>query len=234
MTLCPPRAALRGSVLVLLAAICAGLRAQVQTDIIGFGHQSFDSSLDGRHDVAQVQTTSFATYLLLTNGDIRWVGQPTGYGLPPAPTGNPYVRIAFSNDHQLGLRSDGTVEMESPPPGGPVVLDPVPPLPPGVSYVEIDAGGQQALARRSDGAVVAFGAVLGTVPPLPAGTTYVQVDAGWFHAAAVRSDGQLVAWGDNSAGQCNVLPLPAGRTYVEVACGGHHTLARRSDGSVVA
>lgn len=156
---------------------------------------------------------------------------------PPLPAGVTWRQIVAAEYVQVGLRSDGQVEVWGDTRFG---LPNVPPLPTGLVYTLISAGGfsgaAHCLALRSDGALVGWGHNLfgeTNVPALPPGTTYVAAAAGAYHSIALRSDGQLAGWGYNLGGQATVPPPTPGLPFVDVFAGETFSLALRADGSMI-
>jgi hypothetical protein len=187
---------------------------------------------------AGAQHTLFATNAgVVANGRaVAWGSNQNGQcNVPALPggIGSTYIQVSAGAFHEVGLRSNGSVDVW---PGYYYPwLCSVPALPNGLTYVQVAAGGFHTLARRSDGSVVAWGdngSGQCNVPMLPSGMTYVDVAGGHSHSMACRSDGAVLEWGNLYPG---IVPaLPAGITYVEVAAGYFYSVARRSDGSVVA
>ena len=152
--------------------------------------------------------------------------------------------IAAGVEHNLALRSDGTVAAWG---AGKTNSGVIPNngqslVPSGLTNVAaIAAGFYHSLALLTDGTVAAWGAGTsntGVSPQngqcmIPAGLSNVTaVAAGGYHSLALLPDGTVAVWGDNSRGQTN---LPAGlANVVGLAASRYHSLALKADGTVVA
>ena len=113
--------------------------------------------------------------------------------------------IAAGGDHNLALKSDGTVVAWGWNAFGqaavPADL---------ANVIAVAAGSAHSLALKSDGTVVAWGWNYFGQAAVPAGLAHVvAIAAGGDHSLALKSDGTVVAWGDNSYGQSTV-PADAG------------------------
>jgi alpha-tubulin suppressor-like RCC1 family protein len=131
--------------------------------------------------------------------------------------------ISAGSNHNLALRSDGTVlswglnnfgqvgDGTNVNRTAPVLVS----LPPGASVTGVSAGGGHSLAVRSDGTVLAWGwnsnGQLGdgtktnrstpVTVSLPGGATATRLAGGYQHSLALTPSGAILAWGANSAGQ---------------------------------
>jgi len=157
-----------------------------------------------------------------------WGGDPR-CALNTAPTSATHVMaIACGGDHNLVLRTDGTVVAWGCSDYGQTTV------PASAStVVAVAAGRYHSLALKADGRVVAWGRNNYGQTTVPStATNVVAIGAGRDHNLAVKADGTVVAWGCNDYGQATV---PASATnLVAVAGGGDHSLALKADGTVVA
>ncbi|MBF9224014.1 RCC1 domain-containing protein [Hymenobacter ruricola] len=131
----------------------------------------------------------------------------------PAAVPGTYTQVAAGNNHNLGLRADGSLW----------------------------AWGWNGYGQLGIPANSGNGAPNPT--PAQVAGTYTQVAAGAFHSSGLRADGSLYAWGWNGDGQLgnpanngnntpNPTPAQVAGTYVQVVAGRNHTLALQGNGSL--
>jgi hypothetical protein len=156
-------------------------------------------------------------------------GAVVGWGMiamPPVQAGTRFTAIAAGLQHNLALKSDGTVQAWGHSEYGDCAV------PPGLNgVVAIAAGNHHCLAVKSDGTIVGWGDNSDGESVAPAGLTgVVAVAAGADYSLALKSDGTVVEWGNT-----NGLAPPEGLNGVIAVCAGEtHNLALESDGTVVA
>ncbi len=165
-----------------------------------------------------------------------------GWGAAVLP-GIPFTNVAAGFEHQVAIRSDGTVYDWGAINGAPASAS---------NIVSVAAGGSgyiiyrnHTVALKVDGTVLAWGDNDCGQATVPAGlTNIVAVAAGGMHSVALRDSGTVVVWGDNTYFQTN-LPMmritnsafPSGHyvplsNVTAVAAGYRHTLARMEDGTM--
>jgi alpha-tubulin suppressor-like RCC1 family protein len=144
------------------------------------------------------------------------------------------IAAAACNDHNLALKTDGTMVAWGYNNHGQATV------PAGLSNVVIiAAGGYHNLVLKNDGTVAAWGynsdwnGAYGGQATVPAGlSNAVAIGAGWYYSLGLKPDGTVLAWGVNSNGQTNV---PAGLSNVVAIAGAPcYSLALKVDGTVVA
>jgi alpha-tubulin suppressor-like RCC1 family protein len=148
------------------------------------------------------------------------------YGQRNVPDSNDFVAVAAGANHNLALRSDGSIIAWHY--NDYSLCNNVPA---GNGFIAIASGNLHSLALKSDGSLVAWGYNYYGQCDVPVGNDFVYIAAGSYHNVAIRSDGSLTAWGQNNNGQCDV---PTGNDFIEAAAGTHHNLAIKSDGTIVA
>jgi len=129
------------------------------------------------------------------------------------------IAIAAGYEHNLALKSDGTVVAWGYNANGQTTI------PSGLSdVIAIAAGYGHSLALKSDGTVVAWGSNFYGQTTVPSGLSDVTaIAAGHVYSLALKSDGTVVAWGNNQYGQTT---LPSGLSGVTaIAAGYSHSLA---------
>ena len=207
-----------------------GLSEADEEDLYGTSDGIYDFDGDGfgdgyevRHGSSPSVAGSFPTGTLL----IGWGNNNKGQITEPAGLGE-VVNLAAGRDHNLALRSNGTVAAWGRDDEGQTEV------PAGLDHVVgISAGDFHSMALKSDGTVVAWGGNEFGQCAVPEGLTdVVAISAGNYHSLALKRDGSVVAWGLNENGQANVAPGLTG--VVAVAAGGFHSLALMSDGTVAA
>jgi hypothetical protein len=130
------------------------------------------------------------------------------------------IAISTAYDHNLALRSDGTVVAWA----NNDILTNVPPNLSGV--VAISAAQDNDLALKSDGTVVSWG--IGQTNA-PAGLSNAVAIVAGFPNLALRADGTVLEWGETYGLQT----MPVGLTDVVAISRSDHSLALRADGTVV-
>ena len=156
---------------------------------------------------------------------ILWIGavhgQSSGYiiswgsqVIPEPGTLEDFISIASGSAHNLGLKSDGTVEAWGENYHGQCVV----PEPNG-DFIAIAAGNNLSLGLKSDGMVVGWGGA--GDPPVP-NSDFIAITVGAAHCLGLKIDGTIVAWGNNEHRQCNVPALNA--NFVAVAAGDNFSL----------
>lgn len=159
----------------------------------------------------------FSTVAIKNDGSAIFVGS-NEYGEGFVSEWEDLVTISTSNNHTVGLRSDGTVVARGL--YGTDVSD-------WTDIVAISAGGDSTVGLKADGAVV----ITGTDYDVSDWRNIVAVDAGGNHAVGLRSNGTVIATGNNECGQCNVS---AWTNIAAISAGSCHTVGLRADGTVVA
>lgn len=195
--------------------------------------------------LTNVQTTAFGNYWVVVTNSlggatssvarlnfspvITW-GRVSG-SLPWDATN--VIALAGGDDHQVALRSEGSVFAWGANHSGQTNV------PPDATNVEsIAAGSWHSLAVRADGTIKLWGRIIGSgvtnVPPEATNVVAVALGPGAQHALALRADGGVIGWG--SAGGYTPLLTnipPTVTNIVQVAAGSFHSLALRSDGKVI-
>ena len=111
--------------------------------------------------------------------------------LPLVQPGTHFTAIAARVQHNLALKSEGTIVAWGSNGSGESAV------PAGLTNITaIAAGGYHSLAVREDGSVVAWGANdVGQSTPAPGLAGIVQVAAGEWHSVALHENGTVSAWG---------------------------------------
>jgi hypothetical protein len=131
-------------------------------------------------------------------------------------------------NHNLGLRSDGTVATWGSNEFGQCDVPA-----PNADFVQVAGGGWHSLGLRADSTIVAWGGDFYGQCDVPApNADFVAVAAGAYHSLGLRADGTLLAWGENGSGQCTI-PSP-NEDFVGIAAGAYFSLGLRSDGTLLA
>lgn len=168
-----------------------------------------------------ISSQIFAQY----NEIVGW-GRDNFGQISDIPAGTDYAAIASKGEHNLVLRTDGSLAAWGYDLSGQCNV------PAGNDFVSIATGNFHSLAVRSDGSIEAWGQdIYNQVSNAPTTGNFVAVSGGYHHSLALRENGSLVGWGANSYGQCNV---PAGTDFVAVEAGGFHSIALRENGTIVA
>jgi len=138
------------------------------------------------------------------------------------------VAIAAGSNHNLALRSDGTVTA-----WGENSFDQTN-VPFGLTNVtSIAAGDHHNLALRQDGTVAAWGFDYYGETLVPSNLVdVVRIAAGYYHSLALKRDGSIVAWGDNTHGE--LTPPPGLTGVISVSAGNGFSLALRTNRTVAA
>ena len=206
-----------------------------------FDGVNLDGETNSSLNLTNVPSTLGGTYSLIyydayeniTNNATLAVEPVAAWGdlgqqsLPPGLTN--VIAIACGDDHELALKTDGTVAgwgYNSP--FGEATA------PPGLSNViAIAAGGYNSLALKSDGSLFAWGYNSSGQTNVPTGlTNVVAIATGFDFNMALKADGTAVAWGGNNYGQTNV---PSNLTnVVAIAASEYCSMALRADGTVFA
>ena len=179
-------------------------------------------------DVTGIAAGATHSAALLRDGSVTTWGSYSPSILQQYPTSSDrFAALAAAGEHDIGLRSNGTVLAFGYVGGG------LSSVPAGLSNViAVATGGTHDLALGLDGSVVSWGANESGQASIPsAATNLVAIAAGRNFSLGVTDAGELMAWGTNSHGQ---LALPATTDFVAVAGGRYHALALRMDGTVVA
>jgi len=137
-----------------------------------------------------------------------------------------YKAVAASEQGEIGLRYDGSIDVAGNDPFGELHL------PNDLRATAIAAACNVTMFLQADGTVKCFGYEEGGAHIVPDGLTdVVQIAAGIEHCMALKADGTVVAWGSNYFGQCNV---PSSLTdVVKIYAGGESSYALKADGTVV-
>jgi hypothetical protein len=153
-----------------------------------------------------------------------------GQATPP-PGLDGIIAVAAGNEHNLVLRTNGTVVAWGANFSGQSTV------PPGLNNVIAISANAHSVALRSDGTVVVWGSAQPAVTNVPANVSGVRAIAagsganGNVFTLALLTSGTVVAWGTASFTETQV---PPGLTnVVGIAAGSYHALAVRADGTVV-
>jgi alpha-tubulin suppressor-like RCC1 family protein len=130
--------------------------------------------------------------------------------IPNASPGTQFTKIAAGGEHNLALKSDGTVVA-----WGDDTFKPST-IPAGLNgVVAIAAGFSHSLALKSDGTIVAWGDSSFSQTMIPGGLNdAVAIAAGNNYSLALKSNGTVAGWGSNQYGERAVPP--------RLKCGGCH------------
>lgn len=130
-----------------------------------------------------------------------------------------------SQNHTLGLRTDGTVVVAGSNPDGACNVSGW------TGIVAVSTNPFYTVGLRADGTVLAVGSNENGRCDVSDWTDIVAVSAGTVHTAGLRSDGTVVAAGDNTYGACDVSDWT---DIVAVSVGSGHSVGLRADGTVMA
>jgi alpha-tubulin suppressor-like RCC1 family protein len=213
-----------------------GLSEATEEDSHGTSDVRFDTDGDGFGDPLEILKNSSPT------DSSAWPDYPLiGWGDNQAsellaPDASGIAMISTGQDHNLGLKIDGSVTAwagfneygQNTIPAGLATV------------VAIAAGGDywwqdsaHSLVLKADASVAAWGYDdEGMLTPPPGLGNVVAIAAGRAHSMALKRDGTVVTWGRNLQGQCSSPPGLA--AVVAIAAGGFYSLALKSNGSVVA
>ena len=160
-------------------------------------------------------------------GIVTWGAD--GYGLVSGtPGGIGFAAVVAGGDHNLALRTDGSLVS-----WGRNYDNAVSDTPTGTGFASIAAGGFHSLALKTDGSLVSWGYdVDDQVSNTPTGTGFAAVAGGEYYSLALRTDGSLVSWGNNFGNV--VSDTPTGTGFAAIAGGHSQAFALRTDGSLVA
>jgi hypothetical protein len=158
-----------------------------------------------------------------------WGAIPFGQLQPPAGLDD-VVAVAAGNQHNLALRTNGTVVAWGRDEQGETFV------PPDLTNVVAISASGHNVALKGNGSIVLWGHPSPDVTNVPPGLTDVATVAagnssGNNYTVALRSNGTVVAWGLMTA----VTNVPSGLSgVIAVAAGLGHVLALKSDGTVAA
>jgi hypothetical protein len=174
--------------------------------------------------------TSGPAVLNVINASNIPAGTIVGWGAVsnlPAGLSN-VLAISAGGDHDLALKSDGTVVAWGQNTFGQCTV------PDGLGdIIAVSAGTSHSLALKADGTVAAWGWNYRGQTDVPTGlSNVIAIAASGVDSLALKSDGTVVAWGENLLGEGTIPANLNG--VIAIASGPYHALALRFDGTVVA
>ncbi len=211
-----------------------GLTEAQEEDLHGTSDVIFDGDGDGVGDGAEVAAGSSPLHATQwpSTAIVSWGSSEDGTRSVPAGSG--FIGISSAQNHNLALRSDGSVLAwggansfgQSQVPSG---LGPVSAVAAGGDGWLADSS--MSVALKQDGSLATWGFNDdGKIVVPPGLDNVVAISAGRSHGLALQADGTVTEWGYNPfLGK----PMPVGLDDgIAISAGGYHSMALRYDGSV--
>ena len=203
-----------------------GLKSDGTVVAVGFdGAGQCDTS--NWQNIVSIVATGNRTYYLDSRGVF---GSTWDWGTPITKD---VVAIAASDDHIVGLKSDGTVIASVNPSNSSYGYDDGHAFN-NVRFQDIDAiatGGSHTVCLKKDGTVIAVGYNRQGQCDTSDWRDIVAIAVGSHHTVGLKSTGTVVAVGSDSNGKCNTSEW---RDIIDIVATSSHTVGLKLDGTVVA